>query len=150
MTDTYIPTDDGRWVSEHFERLARVVQDYDPQFALYWIPPEHRNSPDDQKNAYAVIDEVTNSVVFHAGVLDTPESILARLFDSDNKNGSVLGRLDAHNAAVRALQMKEQMDRAEERKEYVSWLIGTDKNYINLGGGRVVDDQLRTVRHGKR
>lgn len=148
--DTYIPTDDGKWVSEHFERLARVVQDYDPQYALYWIPPEKRENPEDQSKCYAVIDEVGNYVVFYAGVLDTPESILSRLFAGDNKHGNVLERLDAHNAAVRALEMKEQMDRAEERQDYVSWLIGTQKNFINMGNGKVVDDQLRVVRNGKR
>jgi hypothetical protein len=145
---TYIPTDDGRWVSEHFERLARVIQDYDPQFALCWIPPEHRLTPDDRRNCYAVMDTITNTVVFHAGELDTPESILSRLFDSDNKHGNVLERIDAHNAAVKAMQMKEQMDKAEERQEIISWLIGTDKNFIDMGNGRVVDDQLRTVRRG--
>lgn len=146
----YIPTDDGRWVSEHFERLARVIQDYDSAFALYWVPPEHRANPEDEKKCYAVIEEATNSVVFYAGVNDTPESILGRLFDSDNKHGNVLERLDAHNAAIRALQMKEQMDAAEERQEKIAWLIGTKKNYINLGNGRVVDDQLRPIRAGRR
>lgn len=147
---SFIPTDDGRWVSEHYERLARVVQDYDPQFALFWIPPEQRSEPEDIKNCYAIVDVVTNSVVFHAGELDTPESILTRLFDSDNKHGNVLDRIDAHNAAIEALKMKEQMDLAEERKEYVSWLMSTKKNFINMGSGKIVDDQLRMVRRGRR
>lgn len=145
----YIPTDDGRWVSEHFERLARVVQDYDPQFALYWIPPEQRTEPSDVSKCYAVIEEPANAVVFYAGELDTPESILERLFWADNKQGNVLERIDAHNAAIEAMQMKEKMDLAEERQDYVAWLIGTQKNFINMGGGRVVDDQLRTVRSGR-
>jgi hypothetical protein len=145
----YIPTDDGKWVSEHFERLARVVQDYDPQFALYYIPPEQRTDPEDQSKAYCVMDEVTHTPVLYAGALDTPESILGRLFDSDNKQGNVLERIDAHNNAIRALQMKEQMDRDEERQEKIAWLIGTPKNFINMGNGRVVDDQLRLVRRGR-
>lgn len=146
----FIPTDDGRWVSENYERLARVIEDYDPQFVLYFIPPENRDGLDDITKCYAVVDTVTNSPIFYASELDTPEAILEKLFWSDNKQGNVLERLDAHNAAIRALQLKEQMDLAEENKEYVSWLIGTEKNFINMGGGRVVDDQLRTVRRGHR
>lgn len=147
---SFIPSDDGRWVNESYERLARVVQDYDPQFELRWVPPEHRETPDDIKKCYCVWDIVANAPVFFAGELDTPEDILTRLFNSDNKHGNVLERLDARNAAVQALKMKEALDAAEERKEYVSWLMETKKNYINMGNGRVVDDQLRTIRRGKR
>lgn len=146
---SFIPTDDGRWVSEHYERLARVVQDYDPQFELRWIPPEHRETPEDIKNCYVVWDIVVNAPVLFASELDTPEDILTRLFDSDNKHGNVLERLDAHNKAVEAMRLKEQLDLAEERQEYVAWLMKTNKNYINMGNGRIVDDQLRTVRRGR-
>lgn len=141
----YVPTDDGRWVNEHFERLARVVQDYDPQFELRWIPPEHRSTEEERAKPYAICDVVTNSVVFLAGELDTPEQILGRLFDGDSKHGDVLKRIDAHNAAIEAMQMKEKMDKAEERQEFISHLIGNKNNYIRLPGGRKVDDQLRPI-----
>lgn len=144
--DTFVPTDDGRWVSERFARLAEVVQDYDPQFELRWIPPEHRTDPNDHKRCFVIWDIVTNTPVLFAGELDTPESILGRLFDADNKHGNVLERIDAHNAAIEALRLKEEMDRREEMQDKVSWLIGTNKNYIKLGDGKVVDDQLRRIR----
>ena len=141
----FIPTETGVWVNEHFERLARVVQDYDPQFELRWIPPAARTDPEDRKKPYVIWDLFTNTPVLFASELDTPEDILARLFDADNKQGDVLQRLDAHNAAVKAMQMKEQMDAAEEKREYIEFLIGTKKNYIQLGKGRKVDDQLRPI-----
>lgn len=146
MFDPAVPTDDGRWVSENFERLARVVQDYDPQFELRWIPPEQRATPDERSKPYVIWDTVTNTPVFFASELDTPVDILTRLFAGDNKHGDVLQRLDAHNAALQAMQMKEQMDAAEERQEYIAWLTQTKKNFINLGNGRKVDDQLRPIR----
>jgi hypothetical protein len=143
--DAFIPSEDGRWVSERYERLARVVQDYDPQFELRWIPPEHRETQDERSKPYVVWDTVTNSAVFFASELDTPEDILARLFMGDSSKGDVLARIDAHNAAIEAMNMKEQLDAEEERQEKIAWLIGTKKNYINLGGGRKVDDQLRPI-----
>lgn len=148
----YIPTEDGRWVNEEFERLARVIEDYDPVFELRWIPPDMRATPEDHAKCFAVVDTGGNPeyVVFYAGMFDTPASILAKIFDADNKNGNVLERIDAHNAAIQLLEMKKKMDAAEERKDYIEFLIKTPKNFINMGNGRVVDDQLRTVRHGKR
>ena len=142
---TFIPTNDGRWVDENFERLARVVQDYDQQFELRWIPPEHRSEPGERERPYVIWDTYTNNPVLYASELDTPSEILTRLFNADNKHGSVLERLDARNAAIKALELKERMDRDEERKEYAAWLIGTQKNYIQLGKGRKVDDQLRPI-----
>ena len=142
---TFIPTDDGRWVSENFERLARIVQDYDPGYELRWIPPEHRATPDERSKPYVIWDTVGNYPIMYAGELDDPTEILERLFMGDTTKGDVLARIDAHNAAVKAMQMKEQMDVAEERKEYAAFLIGTKKNYIQLSGGRKVDDQLRPI-----
>lgn len=147
----YVPTDDGRWVDENFARLAEVIQDYDPAFELRWIPPERRYDPEDVKNCYAVVETTPDGefVVFHAGPMATPQEILGRLFEGDNKHGDVLKRLDAHNAAVEALELKERMEQAEEKKDKVAWLMGTEKNFINMGKGRVVDDQLRTLRRGR-
>lgn len=145
LFDPAVPTEDGHWVSEHFERLARVVQDYDPQFELRWIPPERRLTVDERAKPYVIWDVVSNTAVFFASERDTPEDILTRLFNSDNKHGNVLERLDARNAAVRALQMKKEMDKREEQMEYAAFLAKTPKNFIRLGGGRKVDDQLRPI-----
>lgn len=142
---TFIPTESGVWVNEHFERLARVVQDYDPQFELRWIPPQHRTDPEDRKKPYVIWDTVSNSPVLYASELDTPEAILERLFLGDNTKGNVLEKLDAHNAAVKAMQYKEELDKREEQKDYAAFLMGTEKNYIQLGKGRKVDDQLRPI-----
>lgn len=141
----HIPTETGVWVNEHFERLARIIQDYDPQFELRWIPPEARTDPDDRKKPYVIWDLFTNNPVLFASELDTPEDILTRLFNSDNKYGNVLDRLDAHNAAVKAIKLKEQMDLSEERKDYISFLVKTKKNKIQLGKKQFVDDQLRPI-----
>jgi hypothetical protein len=140
-----VPADDGRWVSENYERLARVVQDYDPQFELRWIPPENRITFEERTKPFVVWDTFSNTSCFFASELDTPEEILTRMFLGDNKQGDVLARMDAHNAAVKAMEMKEQLDIEGERQEYVEFLIGTKKNYINMGNGRKVDDQLRPI-----
>ena len=81
---------------------------------------------------------------------DTPQSILARLWSADNGRGSVLDRVDAENAAAEAFRLKEQMDDIEMKKDFVSWLIGTKKNYIHTnnpvtGEKLKLDDQLRRL-----
>lgn len=145
LFDPAVPTDDGHWVSESFERLARVVKDYEPAYELRWIPPERRIDPEDKSKPYVVWDTNTNTPIMYAGETDTAEHILTQLFLGDNTKHDVLAALDAHNAAVAALEMRRKLDLAEERQERVKWLMDTKKNYIQMGKGRKVDDQLRPI-----
>lgn len=139
------PTDDGRWVSEEFEMLARMVQDYDPQFELRWIPPEARSTQEDRKRPYVIWDTKINKAIMFVSETETPVDVMERMFLGDTSKGDVLKRIDARNKAVEAVEMKKALDLAEERQEYVQFLIGTKKNYITLPGGRKVDDQLRPI-----
>lgn len=139
---------DGEWVNEHFARLAEVIQEYDRALALQWIPPGQRDEEADRKNPYRIFDTRSNRVVMFASELDTPQDILARLWGADNAKNDVLSNLDANNAAAEALRLKERMDEDDLRKDFVAFLIGTKKNYINttnpITGEKVkFDDQIR-------
>ena len=118
-----------RWISAEFQRLAEIVQDYDHNLELRWIPPELRSDPQDKKSPYCIWDTKYNHVVMFASELDTPVDILARLFDIDNKNGDVLSRLSAQNAAKRAMLLKEEMDAREEAMDFSAFVFGNEKNY---------------------
>lgn len=145
---TFIPTDDGRWVSEEYERLARVVQDYDPRFELRWIPPEARTSKEDIAKPYVVWDTLVNKPVLFASELTTPKEILSRMFEGDmskHSPDSILRKVEASERAAKALEMKAKMDEEEERQDYIAHLIGNKNNYIRLKNGMKVDDQLRPI-----
>jgi hypothetical protein len=145
-----IATENGVWVDENFARLAEIVKDYDPYLELRWIPPGQRESDAEKKNPYCIIDTRSNYIVMFASERDTPQSILARLFTADNKHGSVLDRLDAENAAAEAFKMKAMIDDEEMKKDFVSWLVATKKNYMKVtnpvtGEKLKLDDQLRRL-----
>lgn len=144
----YVPTETNHWVDENFARLAEIIRDYDPNLEFRWIPPDKRVTKEDKSKPYCVVDTRTNSIVFYASELDTPEDILTKIFHSDNKHGNVLKRLDARNAAIQALKMKAWLDYAEEAKEQSAFLMGTKKNYIRHNGF-LLDDQLRKLRRLK-
>ena len=145
-----VVSEDGQWVNEHFERLASIIKDYDPLLELQWIPPGQRTEEADRKNPYRIVDTRHNPpyVVMHANESESAESILARLWGADNYNTNVLERLDAHNAAREAFQMKERMDEAELKQDFAAFLIGTKKNFIDVthpltGEKLKLDSQLR-------
>lgn len=140
--ETYIPTETGEWVSENYERLARIIMDYDPDLALAWIPPARRTRED--KEPYAIIDTRTNSVIFHASELDTPDEILARLFAGDMKKGNVLDRIEAHNAAIEAIKLKKWQDDLEQAGDEAAWMQGSPLHTVKFNGKKF-DHQRREV-----
>lgn len=142
MPQVFVPTDDGRWVNSDFERLARNIQDYDPNLLLCWIPPENRTRED--KKPYAIVDSRTQSVVLHASELDTPEDILSRLYLADGSNGSTLERIEAYNLAVRNLQLQRWNDEREELKDQAHFLLNTPLHWVKFNGKKL-DDTRRPV-----
>jgi len=142
MVQTFVPSDDGRWVNSDFERLARNVQDYDPSLQLCWIPPENRTRED--KKPYAIVDTRTQTVVLHASELDTPADILTSLYLADDKNGSPLDRLEAHNLAIKNLQLQEWQDEREGMMDQAKFLMFTPLHWVKFGGKKL-DDTRRPV-----
>lgn len=140
--DTYtasmVVADDGTWVNANYERLASVIQDYDEEMFLAWIPPELRSFI--EAPPYAVIHrprDLKEYVMFTLteDEMDRPDEVLARVFRGDTtKNPNVLADMDARNAAIQALKYKEEMDRAEERKDLVASIVGSNKHTFKHNG----------------
>lgn len=139
----YIPIEDGRWVDENFARLAEIIQNYDHNLVLLWIPPDKRDPVD--KKPYAVIDTRTQSYVMFATELDTPVDILARLYRADNTHGNVLTALEAHNKAIEAFETQKRIEQLEEMREYAMFLLTSKKNYIKHNGKKF-DSERRVIR----
>lgn len=130
--EMFIPTETGEWVSENYERLARIIKDYDPYLALAWIPPGRRTHEDTKP--YAIVDTRTNEVVFCASELETPQQILARLFSSDSKHGNVLDRIEANNAAIEAIELKEWQDNLEDAADQALFLKNSHLHTVRFNG----------------
>lgn len=139
---TYIPTETGQWVSENYERLARVVNDYDPALELRWIPPERRTV--DDKNPYLIFDTRMNQPVFYASELDTPEQILTRLFKGDTTKNNPLKEIEAYDAAQKVMNMKKQMDMHEEAMEEAEFLVKSPLNTLRFKGKKF-DHKRRVI-----
>lgn len=133
----YIPTDTGEWVSEDHERLARMIQEYDSNYVLRYIPPRYRTSEDTLP--YCVVDTSSfpERAVLYASELEDPTTILGRIFAGDNKHGDVLARMDAHNKAIEATKYKQQMDQYDEQARQAHFLLTSPLNYLNFNGKKL-------------
>lgn len=145
--EVYFPADDGTWISEKYERLAKVVQDYDPGLELRYIPPAVRTRED--KKPYCVFDTRSGHAVLFASELDTPEQILAQLFGADNAKANVLDKIEAHNAAVEALETRQRIDQMEELAEQAYFMKQSPLHYLRFNG-KMFDENRRVVGHARK
>lgn len=137
----FIPADTGEWVSEEYERLARIIKDYDSCLELRWIPPTHRTRED--KKPYVVVDTRTNHAVLYASELDSPTDILVNLVDSDNNNGNVVDRLEVRELAMKLQQAKKWEDELAEAKEKTNFLLNTPLHYAKVDGVKFDENRRR-------
>lgn len=111
---------DNYWVDENHERIARIIKDYDPELELAFIPPANREPGD---VPFAVIHRPAGQPAYIVGTYwHCDGRILEDLFMADNKQGDVLDRMDAHNAAVEAIRLKELADKEAETAD-LAWHI---------------------------
>lgn len=124
---TYIVTDQG-FVSEKHQRVAEIISEYDPDLELVWIPPAQR-IPGDEGKEFAVLHTKHGNkyVAMYAKEDEVDERLLARLWNADERNGNVLSKIDAMNAAVEAMRLKEQMDRLEERNDIAKHILNSPR-----------------------
>lgn len=137
----FVPTEGGYFVDENQARIAEIIKDYDPELELAWIPPDKRQ-PGDQP--FAVIHRPMGKpeyVAFYADSCD--ERILERIFTGDVRNhgGTILDRVDAKNAAVKAVQMKKQIDELDEAADEAAHVLKSPLSKYRSNGVDYFDDR---------
>ena len=111
-------------LSAEHTRIAEIIHDYDPTLELAWVPPENREL--NESHPFAVIHRPLGSepyIVMRLTESEVNHKVLARLWAADSKNGNILDTIEAEEAARRAVELKKQMEEAEQRKEFAAWAI---------------------------
>lgn len=129
----YFPTSDGTFVSEKQRRVAEILKDYYEHLELQWIPPGERGPQD---YAFRVVDRTPGKrpyVVCFGQECD--ERLLSNVFRADqSRGGKTLDILDAHNAAVEALRLKQAMEEREEWHALAYSILRSTKIHYRHGG----------------
>lgn len=123
--------------AEHL-RIAEILQDYNPQLDLVWIPPENR-LPEDKGLFWAVrctpSDGRKPYLLFQLREDEIDHRVLERVFEQDlHKNPDFLSKLERKEAAMRLVDMKRQMDEAEERRAFVKSVFSSPKSTYKHNG----------------
>jgi hypothetical protein len=126
---------DNRLVSSDHLNIAEIVQDYDPNLELCWIPPGARVHGEDP---WAVFHTHKGKRYLVRTFAECDHRILAYLWDNDTSRTNVLTRLDAEDAARKAIKLKQDMEAAEERQDMIKSVLRTPYHTYKLPSGTVI------------
>lgn len=132
------------WVSAEFQRLAEIVNDYDPYLFLEMVPVAEQHNLIDKSKVFRIVDDRNKKIVMYADSLSNPTDILARLWSMDQQHNSVVANLDARNRAVEALKLKEEIDKREAMMDFSAFVIKNTKSRWEHEG-QVFDDEFRRL-----
>lgn len=136
--------EDGSWVSERFYQLSEILQDYDKNLELRWIPPDKRETKFEKANPYVIVDTRTETIVKYVSERDEPHLVLAEIFGMDNIHNDPIRRLADQNAAIATFKLKEKIDHSEALRDEMNFLFGNQKSRIKHNGVWY-DDEMRRL-----
>jgi hypothetical protein len=132
----------NEWVSQEFENLAHVLYDYDHNLRLEMVPVADWPNLIDKSKVFRVIDINRNVIVMHFSSLVSPSDILANIWSMDQNHNDVVANMDTKNAAIRALEMKKNLDEIEAQKDFAMFVAKNQKSRW-VHNGRVKDEHFR-------
>lgn len=124
MNSIIFDPESGYALSVDHQRIAEIINDYDPSLSLVWIPPNERVL--NEKHPFAVVhspDDAPAYIVMRLRETEVDHRVLARLWGADSKNTNVLDKIEAEEAAKRAVELKRREDEIEEAREKAAWMV---------------------------
>jgi hypothetical protein len=136
MSSIVYNADAGRFIDSNQNRIAQLIQEYNPQLSLGWIPPEHRKESNLPEFAVLCTPEPGREpyVVFYVKESEMDSRVLARIYLSDRKNGDPVARMESTEAAVKALKEREFQDEMAEAHDMAYHILKSRKNWYKHNG----------------
>lgn len=127
LTSIAVPMEDGSWVSAKVVRIAEIITDYDPNLEVRWIPPDKRQNLADPE--FCIVEHLKDggeAVAFYVqNELEFDERVVERIFKNDSTKHNVLADMEARNAAVKAVKLKEAQDAIDAQIDFTKAVIAS-------------------------
>lgn len=130
--DFYFPVD-GHFVSQNQVRINEILQDYDPNLQLQWIPPDRRSHED---KAFRVVCFPLGRAPYLVCTADeADERLLARVFEADQVNSpNKLSYIENYNKALELSRAKQAQELRVEDHELAAAILRNRKSSFKHGG----------------
>jgi hypothetical protein len=122
----YFPVD-GHFVSQKQVRINEILQEYDPNLQLQWIPPDQRSHED---KAFRVVHFAPGRAPYLVCTADdADERLLARVFEADQVNSpNKLSYIENYNNALELTRAKEREEARQEDHELAAAILRSNRS----------------------
>lgn len=132
--------DQDLWVSAEFQRIAELINEFDPDLYLVFIPERDRDPNSDIK-PFAIVHAKPGTEAYPIMSFDESrmnEQLLRDLFLIRRDTANLADILEAQDHAHQIVLSKEWKERRAEAAERAAFMFRTPLHTINMGGGKKV------------
>ena len=133
----------GEFISTKHQRFAEILNDYDPDFFLVYVPKRDRDQGDTKP--FRIVSKAPgrpSHVIrdISEAELENPQAILEWLFEGDvrkHRPDDIFAQMEAKRIAAEVWTQKQEDDEREDRRELLQQIVrgGRDrKNYFRHDG----------------
>ena len=130
-------TESGHFVSAEHQRIAEILKDFDPNLELRFIPPHLRTEQEEKEWPFALVDNPPGREPYLVMLLTESEinaSLVEKVFVSRIDPKNPMQRLKALADAQKVVRLKQQIEEAEELKEFHTSLLKSPLHTYKHGG----------------
>lgn len=142
-TDYYFDTENQVIISEKHRRIAEIIQDYNPELSLMWIPTSQRSEEDGPP--FVIVHTMANGSQYPVmwipeEQMDNPQAVLGRLFAGDAaKSGGadrVAKAIEAAEKADEIYRAKVNQERWDAKMDFMDFALKTPLHTFKHDGKR--------------
>lgn len=133
----------NEFISSKHQRLAEIINDYDEDFFLVYVPKRGRDESDTKPFRIVSKEPGKPSHVvkdLSEAEMDNPQEVLKWLFEGDvrkHRPDDIFARMEAERLAAEVWAQKQEDDEEEDRRDLLTQVVrgGRDrKNYFRHNG----------------
>lgn len=132
-TKGYLLADSGALSQEHL-RIAQILYDFDENLELTYIPEQDRTPEDKEPFALFHTHNGHRYLVMTIAPQDMNHKLVEKVFSAALDDHDVLGRLEAADAAQRAMELAAEVERRDERREFMESVLKSPKSTYRHNG----------------
>lgn len=123
----------GHFISEKHQRIAEIINDYNPNLFLAWIPPKDR--VEGEQKPFGILHKMPDGseyVVSKFAEEEINEHLLAKIFMMDAVRNDPMAYLESLEAAEEAIRLKKEIEAREEMHDRAKSILRTPLHTYRL------------------
>lgn len=130
----------GEFINAKFQRIAEVINDWNPEVFLLWIPRNARGAGDTKPYAiqHRPSDGRAPYIIKYLSEEELDHRVIADLWTMGQNTQDLVAYLDKLEAAQEALRLKEQEEELMETFDKMHTILSSPLHTYRLGNGKVI------------